>query len=92
MEGRGYTGLLDGFVLDHIDTPETWAQKGMIEGSPFSSAHVFRQTGPFRRKNMVSGLDNVVLAGSGTTPGVGVPTVLVSGKLAAERVTGRSGR
>ncbi|MGJ5694736.1 phytoene desaturase, partial [Streptomyces pratensis] len=30
----------------------------------------------------------VVLAGCGTTPGVGVPTVLVSGKLAAARVTG----
>ena len=28
------------------------------------------------------------LAGSGTTPGVGVPTVLVSGRLAAERITG----
>ncbi|MEW2018623.1 phytoene desaturase family protein [Rhodococcus sp. NPDC076796] len=92
LEARGYKGLLDGFTLDHIDTPETWARKGMIEGSPFSSAHVFRQTGPFRRKNMVAGLDNVVLAGSGTTPGVGVPTVLVSGKLAAERVTGRTGR
>lgn len=92
LEGRGYTGLADAFVLDHIDTPQTWADKGMLSGSPFSSAHVFRQTGPFRRKNMVAGLDNVVLAGSGTTPGVGVPTVLVSGKLAAERVTGPRGR
>ena len=60
----------------------------MLEGSPFSSAHVFRQTGPFRRKNMVGGVENVVLAGSGTTPGVGVPTVLVSGRLAAERIVG----
>lgn len=40
------------------------------------------------------GWDNVVLAGCGTTPGVGVPTVLVSGKLAAARITGaaRPGR
>ena len=29
-----------------------------------------------------------VLAGCGTTPGVGVPTVLLSGKLAAARITG----
>jgi len=29
-----------------------------------------------------------VLAGSGTVPGVGVPMVLVSGRLAAERLTG----
>jgi phytoene desaturase len=34
----------------------------------------------------------VVLAGCGTTPGVGVPTVLVSGKLAAARVTGGTPR
>jgi phytoene desaturase len=30
----------------------------------------------------------VVLAGGGTVPGVGVPTVLLSGRLAADRVTG----
>lgn len=29
-----------------------------------------------------------MLAGCGTTPGVGVPTVLISGKLAAARITG----
>ncbi len=88
LEQRGYRGLTAAMVVDHLDTPQTWRDKGMLEGSPFSSAHVFRQTGPFRRKNMVGGVDNVVLAGSGTTPGVGVPTVLVSGRLAAERILG----
>jgi len=88
LEQRGYCGLTAAMVVDHLDTPQTWRDKGMLEGSPFSSAHVFRQTGPFRRKNMVGGVDNVVLAGSGTTPGVGVPTVLVSGRLAAERIVG----
>jgi len=29
-----------------------------------------------------------VFAGSSTTPGVGVPMVLISGRLAAERLTG----
>lgn len=86
LERRGYHGLSTAMVVDHLDTPQTWLEKGMLAGSPFSSAHLFRQTGPFRRRNMVRGLDNVVLAGSGTTPGVGVPTVLVSGRLAAERI------
>jgi phytoene desaturase len=36
----------------------------------------------------VRGIDNVVLAGSSTVPGVGVPTALLSGRLAAERITG----
>ena len=31
---------------------------------------------------------NIVFTGSGTQPGVGVPMVLVSGRLAAERITG----
>ncbi len=54
-------------------------------------AHTFAQTGPFRPRNLVREVENVVLAGCGTTPGVGVPTVLVSGKLAAARVTGGIG-
>ncbi len=51
-------------------------------------AHTFPQTGPFRPRNLVRGTANAVLAGCGTTPGVGVPTVLISGKLAARRITG----
>lgn len=86
MESRGYTGIAEHLEIDHTDTPQTWLDQGMIAGTPFSAAHIFRQTGPFRRRNVVPGADNIVLAGSGTTPGVGVPTVLISGRLAAERI------
>jgi phytoene desaturase len=48
------------------------------------------QTGPFRPGNLHPTLGNVVFVGSGTQPGVGVPMVLISGKLAASRVTGSS--
>lgn len=88
LEQRGYRGITDGYVVDHIDSPATWAAQGLAAGSPFAPAHVFRQTGPFRRRNLAGHPVNVVLAGSGTTPGVGVPTVIVSGKLAAERIDG----
>ena len=60
----------------------------MERGAPFAASHTFRQTGPFRPSNLAPGLANVVFAGSGTTPGVGVPMVLVSGRLAAERIVG----
>lgn len=86
LESRGYTGIADGFRIDHIDTPATWFARGMSAGSPFAAAHLFRQTGPFRRRNFDPRNPNVVLAGSGTVPGVGVPTVLLSGRLAAERL------
>ncbi|NKR46740.1 phytoene desaturase [Rhodococcus hoagii] len=89
LEQRGYRGITEGYVVDHIDSPGTWAAQGLAAGSPFAAAHVFRQTGPFRRRNLARHPVNAVLAGSGTTPGVGVPTVIVSGKLAAERIDGR---
>ena len=77
----------DADVLDVV-TPADWARQGMAAGSPFALAHTFAQTGPFRPANMVRGIDNVVLAGGSTVPGVGVPTTLISGRLAADRVTG----
>ena len=79
LERRGYAGIAEHFVLDRLDTPQTWRDQGMLAGSPFSAAHLFRQTGPFRPSNLVRTRDNVVLAGCGTVPGVGVPTVLLSG-------------
>jgi phytoene desaturase len=77
----------DATVLDVV-TPADWARQGMAAGSPFALAHTFGQTGPFRPANMVRGIDNAVLAGSSTVPGVGVPTTLISGRLAADRITG----
>lgn len=77
----------DADILD-VMTPNDWARQGMLAGSPFALAHTFSQTGPFRPANLVRGVDNAVLAGGSTVPGVGVPTALLSGRLAAERVTG----
>jgi phytoene desaturase len=74
-------------VLDVV-TPLDWARQGMAAGTPFALAHTFSQTGPFRPANTVRGIDNAVLAGSSTVPGVGVPTALISGRLAADRITG----
>ena len=74
--------------LLHVVNPADWARQGMAAGTPFALAHTFAQTGPFRPANTVRGIDNVVLAGSSTVPGVGVPTALLSGRLAADRITG----
>lgn len=88
LERRGLDGLGDAIETEHLVTPADWAAQGLAAGTPFSLAHTFTQTGPFRPRNLVRGVENVVLAGCGTTPGVGVPVVLLSGKLAAARVTG----
>lgn len=88
LEERGLDGLGSSVEAETLITPATWDGDGLAAGTPFSAAHTFSQTGPFRPRNLVRGTENAVLAGCGTTPGVGVPTVLVSGRLAAERITG----
>jgi phytoene desaturase len=86
LEGLGYKGFGDAIEVEHATTPADWQRQGLAHGTPFGPAHTLRQTGPFRPGNLL--LDNVVRAGSGTRPGIGVPMVLLSGRLAAQRVTG----
>ena len=81
----GYDGEI---VTEKLVTPTDWQAQGMAAGTPFSLAHTFAQTGPFRPRNVDRRVPGLVFAGSGTTPGVGIPMVLVSGKLAADRVKG----
>jgi phytoene desaturase len=81
----GYDGEI---VTEKLVTPIDWQAQGMAAGTPFSLAHTFSQTGPFRPRNVDRRVPGLVFAGSGTTPGVGIPMVLVSGKLAADRVKG----
>ncbi|MFY2858686.1 phytoene desaturase family protein [Mycobacterium sp. THU-M104] len=92
VQDRLLPGLREDAELLHVDTPADWARQGMVAGTPFALAHTFAQTGPFRPANTVRGIENAVLAGSSTVPGVGVPTTLISGRLAADRITGTWGR
>jgi phytoene desaturase len=89
LERRGYPGFGSAVEVERVTTPLDWERQGMAHGAPFAAAHTFFQTGPFRPGNLAPGLANVVFTGSSTQPGVGVPMVLVSGRLAAERITGR---
>jgi phytoene desaturase len=89
LEARGWTGLTGAIEVEEMATPRDWAARGMAAGTPFALAHTFGQTGPFRPSTLPRrGPENVVLAGSSVQPGVGVPMVLISGRLAAERITG----
>ncbi|NDC12785.1 MAG: phytoene desaturase [Actinobacteria bacterium] len=88
LHKRGYQGFADSIEVEEMTTPLEWEAMGMRAGAPFASAHTFFQTGPFRPRNLAQGFENVVFVGSGTQPGVGVPMVLISGRLAAERIVG----
>jgi phytoene desaturase len=83
VAGFGYPSEIE--VEDLVD-PTDWEATGLERGAPFALSHRFRQTGPFRPDNVDRRAPGLVFVGSGTRPGVGVPMVLISGRLAAERV------
>jgi phytoene desaturase len=89
LEKRGYAGFGDDIEAEHLVTPADWRAQGLAAGAPFAAAHTFGQTGPFRAPTLDRRIDGLVFCGSNTQPGVGVPMVLISGRLAAERITGR---
>ena len=87
LAAAGFGDLGPDHESEELITPADWSKRGFAGGTPLSAAHTFMQSGPFRTPNRVS--ERVVLAGSGTTPGIGVPMVVISGRLAAERLVGR---
>jgi len=84
--------LVDGgYEIDQIDCeimldPIDWQDQKMYQGTPFSLSHTFLQSGPFRLKNYSKQLPGVFFAGTATTPGVGIPMVIESGRLSAQKV------
>jgi phytoene desaturase len=80
----GYDVQVD---VEELVDPLDWEAGGMERGTPFALSHRFLQTGPFRPGNLDRRAPGLVFCGSGTVPGVGIPMVLVSGMLAADRVT-----
>jgi phytoene desaturase len=88
LERRGFPGFGAGIETERLVTPADWRDQGLALGAPFAAAHTFGQTGPFRSPTLSREVENLVFCGSNTQPGVGVPMVLVSGRLAAERITG----
>jgi phytoene desaturase len=69
-------------ITEHLETPRDWQARGMAAGTPFALAHTSGQTGSFCPSNVERRLPGMFFVGSGTVPRVGVPMVLISGKLA----------
>lgn len=69
-----------------IVDPPGWAARGHTAGTPFGLDHRFTQTAWFRPRSAARRVPGLHFAGAGTRPGVGVPMVLISGRLAARAV------
>jgi phytoene desaturase len=89
VAAMGYPVGVDDIEVERFVDPMDWEAMGMERGTPFALSHRFLQTGPFRPDNVDKRAPGLVFVGSGTVPGVSVPLVLLSGRLAADRVEGR---
>jgi phytoene desaturase len=77
-------------VFEEIYTPEDWRRRfGLYDGSAFGAAHTLFQVGPFRRRNYSAELEGLYYVGASTTPGTGMPMVVLSGRQVAERIVSR---
>lgn len=76
-------------AAEAVWSPEEWRRRfGLYQGSAFGAAHTLLQMGPFRPRNYSRDVRGLYFAGAGTTPGTGMPMVVISGRLAAERIAG----
>ncbi len=74
-------------AVEHVWTPVEWARRfGLHDGSAFGAAHTLFQVGPFRSKNYAPETTGMYYTGASTTPGTGMPMVVLSGRLTAERI------
>ena len=74
-------------IFKKILTPEDWgAMFNLYKGSGLGLSHKMMQVGGFRPSNKDESYTNLFYVGASTTPGTGLPMVLISSKLVTERI------
>ena len=74
-------------TVEATATPLTWrARHNLTRGATHGLAHTLSQLAYLRPHNRHARYPNLFFAGASTHPGTGVPTAIVSGRLAAERI------
>jgi len=74
-------------ITKKILAPDDWADMlNLYKGSGLGLAHDINQVGAFRPKNKDEKLSNLYYVGASTTPGTGLPMVIISSKLVTERI------
>jgi phytoene desaturase len=68
-------------------TPISWQKRyNLMKGSTHGLCHNLTQLGYFRPSNRHSRYHNLYFTGASTRPGTGMPTAMISGRLAAQRI------
>ena len=87
LEGIGVKDLGKRIVLEEtMGPPEYLKQLNLAKCSAFGLSHNFTQVGYLRPHNRHPRYKNLYFAGASTHPGTGLPIVLLSARLTAERI------
>ena len=88
----GLTGLREHLRQQVVISPTDWRDElNVYLGAPFSLAHNLTQLLCFRPHNRFEELGNCYLAGGGTNPGSGMPTIWESGRIASDLISRKHG-
>jgi phytoene desaturase len=79
--------LADHLKFENVYTPLDWRDRyNLAKGAAFGLSHNFTQVGYLRPQNRHRRYGNLYFAGASTHPGTGLPIVLLSARLVAERI------
>ena len=87
LAGLGLEGLEQRIVFEETITPPDYARIwNLAKGAAFGLSHNVLQVGYLRPHNRHRRYGNLYFVGASTHPGTGVPIVLISARLVAERI------
>jgi len=88
MESRlGLAGLRQDLKVEKHFTPNDWeSHLNLAQGAAFGIAHDFFQVGALRPPTRDRKFKNLYFTGASTQPGTGVPLVMLSAKIVADRI------
>lgn len=87
LRSIGITDLEEHIKFEVNYTPLSWKKRyNLMKGSTHGLCHNLMQLAYFRPSNKHSRYQNLYFVGASTRPGTGLPTAMVSGRLAAQRV------
>lgn len=87
LAGIGIDDLEEHIKFETVYTPLEWKRRyNLVNGSTHGLSHSLLQMGYFRPRNRHKTIHNLYFVGASTHPGTGLPTVLMSAQLTAERI------
>jgi len=87
LQTQGITDLDKHIKFEMCFTPLSWQKRyNLVKGSTHGLSHTLTQLGYFRPANRHKRYHNLYFVGASTHPGTGMPTALISSRLAAQRM------